>query len=73
MAGAAQQASNPKLVAKPQARVQDAPVKLTQQQKFVMDTVRMAVALPEPMRFAIICINCALSRSQPTISSRKSV
>jgi len=48
LAGAAQQASNPKLVAKPQARVQDAPVKLTQQQKFVMDTVRMAVALPEP-------------------------
>jgi len=49
LAGAAQQASNPKLAAnKPQARAQNAPVKLTQEQKFVMDTVRMAVALPEP-------------------------
>src|SRR6478609_4871629 len=48
LAGAAQQASNPKLAAKPQTRVQAAPVKLTQEQKFVMDTVRMAVALPEP-------------------------
>ncbi len=48
LAGTAQQASNPKLAAKPQARAQDAPVKLTQEQKFVMDTVRMAVALPEP-------------------------
>ncbi|HEV8182377.1 MAG TPA: hypothetical protein VGQ61_08400, partial [Candidatus Angelobacter sp.] len=48
LAGAAQQASNPKLAAKPQTRVQAAPVKLTQEQRFVMDTVRMAVALPEP-------------------------
>ncbi|HEV8491821.1 MAG TPA: hypothetical protein VGR76_06095 [Candidatus Angelobacter sp.] len=49
LAGTAQQASNPKLAAnKPQARVPATPVKLTQEQKFVMDTVRMAVALPEP-------------------------
>jgi len=49
LAGTAQQASNPKLAAnKPQASVQNAPIKLTPEQKFVMDTVRMAVALPEP-------------------------
>ncbi|HVG91941.1 MAG TPA: hypothetical protein VNB54_10675 [Alphaproteobacteria bacterium] len=48
LTGTAQQASNPKLAAKPQASVQNVPVKLTQEQKFVMDTVRMAVALPEP-------------------------
>src|SRR5215467_5712904 len=48
LAGAAQQGSNPKLAAKSHASVPDAPVKLTQEQKFVMDTVRMAVALPEP-------------------------
>ena len=48
--GTAQQQSNPSLKrsARPQAGVQNAPAKLTPEQKFVMDTVRMAVALPEP-------------------------
>ena len=50
LTGAAQQQSNPSLKrsARPQASVQTGPVKLTQGQKFVVDTVRMAVALPEP-------------------------
>ena len=48
--GTAQQQSNPSLKrsARPQAAAQNAPAKLTPGQKFVMDTVRMAVALPEP-------------------------
>lgn len=48
--GTAQQQSNPSLKrsARPQAGMQNAPTKLTPEQKFVMDTVRMAVALPEP-------------------------
>ena len=50
LTGMAQQQSNPSLKrsARPQANVQAAPVKLTPGQKFVLDTVRMAVALPEP-------------------------
>ncbi len=50
LTGTAQQQSNPSLKrsARPQASVQNAPAKLTPGQKFVMDTVRMAVALPEP-------------------------
>lgn len=49
LAGTAQQQSNPSLKrsARPQASVQNAPAKLTPEQKFVMDTVRMAIALPE--------------------------
>lgn len=47
LSGAAQQ-SSPKLRAKPQASVPSSPAKLTREQKFVIDTVRMAVALPEP-------------------------
>ena len=50
LTGTAQQQSNPSLKrsAKPQASLQNASAKLTPEQKFVMDTVRMAVALPEP-------------------------
>lgn len=49
LAGAAQQQSNPSLkrTAKPQASAPARPAKLTREQKFVIDTVRMAVALPE--------------------------
>src|SRR6185437_10128984 len=48
LTGTAQQQSNPSLKssAKPQA-VPAGPAKLTQEQKFVIDTVKMAVALPE--------------------------
>jgi hypothetical protein len=47
--GTAQQQSNPSLKrsAKPQAKASGSPAKLTREQKFVIDTVRMAVALPE--------------------------
>jgi hypothetical protein len=47
VAGTAQQnsAKNP---VKPKAAVPNPAVKLTREQKFVIDTVRMAVALPEP-------------------------
>jgi hypothetical protein len=50
LTGTAQQQNNPSLKrsATPQGGVQNAPAKLTPEQKFVMDTVRMAVALPEP-------------------------
>ena len=49
MTGTAQQQSNPSLKrsAKPQAAGPAGPAKLTREQKFVVDTVRMAVALPE--------------------------
>src|SRR6476469_6515597 len=49
LTGTAQQQSNPSLKrsAKPQASTPAAPAKLTREQKFVVDTVRMAVALPE--------------------------
>jgi hypothetical protein len=49
LTGMAQQQSNPSLKrsAKPQASAPAAPAKLTREQKFVVDTVRMAVALPE--------------------------
>lgn len=47
LSGAAQQ-SSPKLRAKPQASAPSSSAKLTREQKFVIDTVRMAVALPEP-------------------------
>ena len=47
LSGAAQQ-SSPKLRAKPQASAPNSSAKLTREQKFVIDTVRMAVALPEP-------------------------
>jgi len=47
LSGAAQQ-SSPKLRAKPQASAPNTSAKLTREQKFVIDTVRMAVALPEP-------------------------
>ena len=49
LTGMAQQQSNPSLKrsAKPQARVHNTPAKLTREQKFVIDTVQMAVALPE--------------------------
>lgn len=47
LTGAAQQ-DNPKLPAKPQASATSNSAKLTREQKFVIDTVRMAVALPEP-------------------------
>jgi len=47
LSGAAQQ-STPKLRAKPQASAPSIPTKLTREQNFVIDTVRMAVALPEP-------------------------
>ena len=49
LAGTAQQQSNPSLKrsAKPQAAAPASPAKLTREQKFVIDTVRMAVALPE--------------------------
>jgi len=49
LTGTAQQQSNPSLKrsAKPQASTPTAPAKLTREQKFVVDTVRMAVALPE--------------------------
>ena len=48
LTGTAQQQNNPSLKspAKPQA-VPATPAKLTQEQKFVIDTVKMAVALPE--------------------------
>jgi hypothetical protein len=46
LAGKAQQ-GNVKNAVKPKASVSKAPVKLTQEQKFVIDTVRMAVALPQ--------------------------
>jgi hypothetical protein len=47
LTGTAQQ-GNPKLRAKPKASAPSSPAKLTREQKFVIDTVRMAVALPEP-------------------------
>jgi hypothetical protein len=49
LTGMAQQQSNPSLKgsAKPQATRPGSPAKLTREQKFVIDTVRMAVALPE--------------------------
>ena len=47
LTGAAQQ-GNPKLPAKAKASTPTNPAKLTREQKFVVDTVRMAVALPEP-------------------------
>jgi hypothetical protein len=51
LAGAAQQGtsqqSTPKLAAKPPVSAKTGTVKLTKEQKFVIDTVRMAVALPE--------------------------
>ena len=49
LTGTAQQQSNPSLKrsAKPQASAPASPAKLTREQKFVIDTVRMAVALPE--------------------------
>jgi hypothetical protein len=46
LTGTAQQ-GNPKLRAKPKASTPSNPAKLTREQKFVIDTVRMAVALPE--------------------------
>lgn len=47
LTGTAQQ-NNPSLPrAKPQAAATTSPAKLTREQKFVIDTVRMAVALPE--------------------------
>lgn len=48
LTGTAQQSNNPSLKrpAKPQA-ASSTPAKLTREQKFVVDTVRMAVALPE--------------------------
>jgi len=47
LTGTAQQ-SNPSLPrSKPQAAATTSPAKLTREQKFVIDTVRMAVALPE--------------------------
>ncbi|HZE80049.1 MAG TPA: hypothetical protein VE604_04050 [Candidatus Polarisedimenticolia bacterium] len=47
LTGTAQQ-GNPKLPAKAKASAPTNPAKLTREQKFVIDTVRMAVALPEP-------------------------
>jgi hypothetical protein len=49
LTGTAQQQNNPSLKtsAKPQASAPSSPAKLTREQKFVIDTVRMAVALPE--------------------------
>ncbi len=49
LAGTAQQQSNPSLKrsATPQTAAPATPTKLTREQKFVIDTVRMAVALPE--------------------------
>ena len=49
LTGMAQQQSNPSLKrsAKPQASEPATPAKLTREQKFVIDTVKMAVALPE--------------------------
>src|SRR6185312_7190062 len=49
LTGTAQQQSNPSLKrsAKPQASAPNRPAKLTRGQKFVIDTVQMAVALPE--------------------------
>jgi hypothetical protein len=49
LTGTAQQQSNPSLKrsSKPQASAPASPAKLTREQKFVIDTVRMAVALPE--------------------------
>ncbi len=49
LTGTAQQQSNPSLKrsAKPQASAPASPAKLTREQKFVIDTVQMAVALPE--------------------------
>jgi hypothetical protein len=46
LTGTAQQ-NTPKLSAKPLASAKTSPAKLTKEQKFVIDTVRMAVALPE--------------------------
>jgi hypothetical protein len=46
LTGMAQQ-STPKLPTKPAASARTSPAKLTKEQKFVIDTVRMAVALPE--------------------------
>jgi hypothetical protein len=49
IAAMAQREAPPKLKASPQPRQQQkAPLKLTPQQKFVLDTVNMAVALPQP-------------------------
>src|SRR6478736_5707180 len=49
LTGTAQRQSNPSLKrsAKPQASEPATPAKLTREQKFVIDTVKMAVALPE--------------------------
>lgn len=49
LTGTAQQQNNPSLKrsAKPQTAAPTTPAKLTREQKFVIDTVRMAVALPE--------------------------
>lgn len=47
VAGTAQQAT-PKKLEKPRASVARTAPKLTKEQKFVIDTVQMAVALPEP-------------------------
>src|SRR5436305_7083860 len=48
LTGTAQQQSNPSLPrSKPQAAATTSPAKLTREQKFVIDTVKMAVALPE--------------------------
>ena len=47
LSGTAQQA-NVKKPAKPQAASQNAVPKLSAEQKFVLDTVKMAVALPQP-------------------------
>ncbi|HSK43735.1 MAG TPA: hypothetical protein VLA83_07600 [Candidatus Binatia bacterium] len=49
LTGTAQQQSNPSLKrsAKPQPAAPTTPAKLTREQKFVIDTVKMAVALPE--------------------------
>jgi hypothetical protein len=49
LTGTAQQNNNPSLKrsAKPQTTTSSKPAKLTREQKFVIDTVKMAVALPE--------------------------
>ncbi len=48
LTGTAQQQNNPSLPrSKPQAAATTSPAKLTREQKFVIDTVKMAVALPE--------------------------
>jgi hypothetical protein len=48
LTGTAQQQNNPSLPrSKPKAAATTSPAKLTREQKFVIDTVKMAVALPE--------------------------